>query len=255
MVISKKMYYVFVAAFILILITSNRSDAGILLFSDNFESGSLTGYSTQNVAISTEQAHGGTRSVKAIHNGTVVFSKIFDTAPHTEITMRYWWFTSTSWPTGYGVKWSRLRGPNQIIQWENWWSETIGREPLSLGGNIYGNSLDTPGSGWSGGFYGPSQSFNKGRWMQVELHYQLNTPGQNNGSYSIKFDGNVIHSRTGIRFRNTDVLYNQFYFISNIGTSNSNCINYVDDVEIWAGTPDAGTIYKAPETPIIIQIQ
>src|SRR3989339_1940958 len=79
--------------------------------------------------------------------------------------------------------------------------------------------------------------------MQIQIHYIYNTPGQNNGLMEVSFDGVRKIYNTSVGFRNrSDIAFNQFYLPSNIGTSNSNCINYIDDIEIWSGNPSAGAI-------------
>ena len=79
--------------------------------------------------------------------------------------------------------------------------------------------------------------------MTIEIHYIYNTSSQNNGVIEVKFNGVQKLYKTNIGFRNnSNIAYNQFYLPSNIGTPNSKCINYIDDVEIWAGTPDSSSV-------------
>jgi hypothetical protein len=226
---------------LIIMVSAPTLHAGQLLFSDNFESGSLSGYTTQNVAMSTDVAYSGSHSVKCTHIQTVILRKELDMATmlkYNEVTIRYKWYTSSSWTTGTGVKYARLRTPSQELQAELWFSENLGSEPLGLGGNIYGSQARGTNV-----LYGSSQSFNKGKWMTIEIHYIYNSSSQSNGVMEVKFNGVQKLYKTDIGFRNnSNIAYNQFYLPSNIGTPNSKCINYIDDIEIWAGTPSGDSV-------------
>jgi hypothetical protein len=197
-----------------------------LLVSDNFDDGSADGWDLQFAEISREQAHSGGYSVKVTHNGTAILRKTISMttmAGYDTVTVQYWWFTASSWTTGTGVKFCRLRTPGQELQTELWWSENLGSEPLELGGYQYGP-------------YSQSQSFNRGSWMKIKIFYVYNTIGQSNGILRIWFNDVLKYNYSNIGWRNTTTYtYNQFSLPSNIGTSNANCINYVDDVEIWGG--------------------
>ncbi|MFZ1986778.1 MAG: hypothetical protein WAU91_20370, partial [Desulfatitalea sp.] len=240
----RKKIQIFISAIIVMLIASTAS-AGERLFFDNYESASLSGYTAVNAQISSDVAYSGSRSVRVTHSGTAMLRKDLDMATmleYNEITIRYRWYTSTSWASGTGVKYARLRTPSQELQSELWFSENLGTEPLGLGGLHYGSASLS-----NAGFPGSGQSYNKGRWMLIEIHYIYNTPGQNNGLMEVSFDGvRKIHN-TAVGFRNrSDIAFNQFYLPSNIGTSNSSCINYIDDMEIWEGTPDGSSPTPTP---------
>src|SRR3989339_1830088 len=231
----------FIFIFLVLASGTSAQSGATLLFSDNFEGGSLSGYTAVNAAISTAVAYSGTHSAKITHSGTAMLRKDLDMATmlnHNEITIRYRWYTSSSWILGTGVKFARLRTPGQELQTELWFSENLGTEPLGTGGLQGGNSPNLNISGLDGS----AQSYNKGRWMQIQIHYVYNTPGQENGIMEVSFDGVRRIYETSLDIRNrTDVAYSQFYLPSNIGTSNANCINYIDDIEIWSGNPSGGT--------------
>lgn len=229
------------------MVMASSASAGELLFFDNFESANLSGYTAVNAQISTDVAYSGNRSVRVTHSGTAMLRKDLDMATmleYNEVTIRYRWYTSPSWVTGTGVKYARLRTPNQELQCELWFTEILGTEPLGLGGLHYGSAALR-----NAGFSAGAQSYNKGRWMQIQIHYIYNTPGQNNGVMEVSFDGVRRIYNTSVGFRNrTDIAFNQFYLPSNIGTSNANCVNYIDDIEIWEGTPD-GTVPSPTPIP------
>ena len=227
---------------------AEKSWAGTLLFSDDFEDGNVDGWGAAQAVISTQIAHAGTYAVKVTHDDTAAFIKTLDIntmLQNPEITIRYWWYTAPSWVLGNGVKFVRLRGPSQIIQSEIWWSENLGQDPLSVGGHIYGGETNGTYGRWTGSdlnasLYGQLQSLNYGQWMKVEIHYRLNTVDEasHDGFISVKFDDVERLYYGQVRWRNTETAYTQFYLPSNIGTSNINNVNYIDDVEIWSGTPD-----------------
>src|SRR3989339_720831 len=231
----------FIFIFLVLASGTSAQSGATLLFSDNFEGGSLSGYTAVNAAISTAVAYSGTHSAKITHSGTAMLRKDLDMATmlnHNEITIRYRWYTSSSWILGTGVKFARLRTPGQELQTELWFSENLGTEPLGTGGLQGGNSPNLNISGLDGS----AQSYNKGRWMQIQIHYVYNSPGQNNGIMEVSFDGVRKVYNTSVGFRNrSDIAFNQFYLPSNIGTSNSNCINYIDDIEIWSGNSGGTT--------------
>lgn len=218
---------------------------GTLIFSDNFDDGDASGWSLNSAAISTDQAHSGLYSIKCTHSTTVAVIKIIDHATmllYDTVTVKYQWFTAATWITGTGVKFCRLRAPSQVLQTELWWGELLGVEPRSLGGYMYGGQTVAPKS-----FYAGDQSYKRSEWMKIEIQYIYNTGTNLDGILKVLFDDTLRYNYSNVGWRNnSDIAYNYFYLPSNIGTSNANNINYIDDVEIWGGT--AGQIAGSDTT-------
>ena len=224
---------------ILFLFWAVNVNAQILLFSDNFDDGNTSDWHLVNAELSTDHPHSGSYCVKVTHRQTAMLRKELEMATmlnYNEITIIYWWYTDPSWVTGTGVKYCRLRVPDQTMQTELWFEESLGHEPCALGGHQYGTNAQSERS-----FYpGTEQSYNKGQWMKIQIRYVYNSPGRSDGILQIWFNDVLKYNYSNVGYRNsTNIAYNQFYLPSNIGTSNSNCINYIDDVEIWAGVPNS----------------
>jgi hypothetical protein len=259
----------FLNLFLSLLVCGN-SFAAVLLFEDNFEDGNGSGWTLQRAVATTERNHTDSSgySMKITHDQTALMIKSLDLQTmlnNPEITIKYWWYTAPSWVTGTGVKYLRLRGPNQIIQTELWFSEKLGSEPLSTGGFVYGKEGGEYGY-WNGSkyvapMYASSVPYNRGRWQEFVIQYKLNTVGKADGYLKITIDGKQVYFKEQFIFRNTNTAYTDFYIPSNIGTPSINCVNYIDDVQIWAGNAlgdtsnvGGGSVVPPPAPPTALRI-
>jgi hypothetical protein len=97
-----------------------------------------------------------------------------------------------------------------------------------------------------------TQDLKRGRWMEITIHYILNTPGLANGTLDIYFDGVQKYHNTSYVFRKSqNIAFNQFFVPSNTIARTGNMFNYIDDIEIWGGMSNVGgkTNNNLPPSP------
>ena len=82
------------------------------------------------------------------------------------------------------------------------------------------------------------QVLRKGAWNTIELHYRMNTPGQNNGLFEGRMNGELGVRLTDVQYRDAthpNLSLNQMFFTSFFGGPTSNKTDetwYFDDVSI-----------------------
>ncbi|MGZ8515793.1 MAG: hypothetical protein ACXWWD_00520 [Chitinophagaceae bacterium] len=259
---------------ILCCIISTTSIAGTLLWSENYESFNPNKYWwIQACSLSSVQKHSGSYSLLCEHSpdaensglvANVVELPMSVALANPEITIKYWWYTGSNWNTGAGVKFLRLRSTGYEVHMEFYWN--TGTEPMDVSAHGYGEEGGTGSTdvGYSSANWVFNQPINRGRWMEITVHYILNTPGQYNGTLDIYFDGVKKYHSTSFCFRKTaDYAYNQFFIPSNSVIRDPKMINYIDDIEIWSGSPGItqyilpppSTSSKSPNPPVKLLIQ
>lgn len=246
--------FLYTIVFILIASTANASS---LVHSQGWESGTgdwlLSGeYPTQTPVRSTDQAHGGSWSVKADHTAGVVIIRLTDLTPAlSEVYVEYWWYVATTWNDTYdhnGVKFLHLTGEVDDQVGVNLW---FSNSTWVLDGNV-GAYSRTDGD-WTGAAYditpgGGTFSQILGNWFKIGIYAKSNTSGNNDGELKYwvgaandDFNPNTETPRfssTSFRWDNTDTAtFNDFWVVSNIEDASGDCVNYLDDIEIWDGMP------------------
>jgi len=93
------------------------------------------------------------------------------------------------------------------------------------------------GKYWGNHFYADPPFFiERGRWYCFELMVRLNQPGQKNGEQALWVDGDKIIHKTGLRWRETELLkLNTFKFGLYIHYCTHDCTYWVDNLVISTG--------------------
>lgn len=221
-----------------------------LLYSEGFESGSISGWtSSSNVSISQAVRHSGNYAVRAVHSGTVIFRRAFSQS--TEFYAEWWWYTSAQWTGQNGVKFMRINY-HQPYGVNVWWCDGSWATQMSTYdySNTYAESSDRRAPYFSG--IPPV----KGGWIKIGVYARTNTGGAANGVFRIwmrngdfnpNTDTPVYSSNRFIWNYQGSAVFNSIDMISNIESADSNCITYIDDIQIWNSMP--GTSGGSTPTP------
>jgi hypothetical protein len=158
-------------------------------------------------------------------NSHLRFAQAGATEPD-EAYFRYYLRLGENWdPTRDGGKLPGLAGTYGRSGWgarksdgQNGWStrgaffqQTAPPSPIAglraLGSYVYhaGMGKRTYGETW-GWNLGPTGLLEKNRWYSVEQHVRLNTPGRSDGVLQAWIDGQLVFSRTDLRYRDTEQL-------------------------------------------------
>jgi hypothetical protein len=214
------------------------SSTANLLFANNFESCSISGWADWvpgNPYISDVRsggkAHGGNCSAEAQGPGTTGggYSKLISSLPATnDIWGRMWIYLADSWKLGtYGAPhfwrfWTCIDGSSagcdeMLIDQSNYADDTL---YIS-----YMPGQPHPGAA---AYYFVNTGYQVdagiGKWSCWEVHFRVNSPGQTNGLAEFYVDGTLLKSVTGM---------NQY------GTDSFPGFRYVDWAGNVGGTPGA----------------
>lgn len=230
--------------------------AGTLLFSDGFENGSFSKWSTatSGVTITSSEKKSGAYSAQVSYYPTSLQALIKDVSspPTSEFYFTYQIKIAPSFNAPYmGFKWARLKHGNvDGIQTEFY----LKSEGWGSSGHSYqtGQSLlDNPGgNSWY-------SKVADGNWHKIAVYGKYNTNGGPNGICRIWIDGGLWFEKLTYTWRTGEFandVFVKFYLPSNAGDGvhrpEAGDIVFIDDVEIWNGMPGAvGTPPPPPPPP------
>ncbi|OFZ37032.1 MAG: hypothetical protein A2504_01860 [Bdellovibrionales bacterium RIFOXYD12_FULL_39_22] len=215
------------------------------IFSENFEEGLSKLTTFGDVSTVPEIGIGGSFCLKANYGTNKLLGSIIDLgskAPTNEFYVRFYIKIDPAYNAPYlGFKWMRLKHGNVegdgiqtefYLNSETWYSTGHSYE-TDQGG------LDSPDTNFS--WY---PTFKDGQWHKVEVYGKYNTSGLANGVCIIKFDDILHLNSKSYKWRSTmweSDIFRRFYIPSNAGDgvhmAQAGDIIYIDDIEIWDGTP------------------
>lgn len=253
----------------LILISSAGMSAEEMIFVDDFESGSLDRWDAdsnsgdpQRIQLISDPArvHGGKYAVEItaqIGEGTGGKLNKWFMPGYNTVHARWYCLFAEDFDQGNHMHFCHLLANRQDNKWSAFGKAgqkpggedfyTSGLEPWRDWGKfpapgemmMYTYHMDMPIDSKMGKYWGemfrPSPSFvpERGRWYCMEMMVKANTPGQADGEQNFWIDGEPTGKFTGIRWRTTDRLkINAFWLM--LYVHNSTQINRVwfDDVAI-----------------------
>jgi hypothetical protein len=243
------------------LVLISESIAATQLFSDNFESGSLSKWTTITSGVALASGGRGNSNCAKIDYSLaslqVLSINLGSRAPNNEFYVSFWVKIPTTYNAPYlGYKWMRLKHGNvDGIQSEFF----LNSESWVSSGHTYQTGqggLSYPNTNWS---WYSNGHWNNNAWHHVEVYGKYNTNSQANGVCRIWFDGTQYLNNTSYTWRTgtyANDIFKIFYLPSNAGDGvhrpASGDIVYVDDVEIWDGMPSKDS--TAPPAPVGVKI-
>jgi hypothetical protein len=264
--------FVYLAVLAFAIFIHGNANASRLLLHETFEGGSWgalghgpTGGDADGTSTSTEQAYSGSWSAKVNYgNGNnlnhIWYSGLQDQIDQ-ELYVSFWFFHSPTFQMDRNFKFMRLTNSFDSFNTNN---EFIGHGFFVDGVNaVFADPPPNNNLHWQpasecgnpdNSDTGSVNPLTRGQWHHWEFYGKLNTNGNDDGIIRVWINGTLVIDKTnwtwvapGCDPQSSKYKWDTVYLPSNLADRcQTTCLYYVDEVQIWDGMPDAGSVLSPP---------